>query len=358
MSTTQLWLLVAVLLAILLVLGLPWLLAQRRRREPWSAETEYLAAIDALIRDDRRAAADHLREVARAQSDNVLAYLRLGDLIRSMGDPERAQKIHAGLTARPIDSPDLQRRIEESLLLDVLAQKRWEEVVRMGEKLRGQWKKSRPALLALTTAYAELGRWDAAFAAADEWERLHPGSAEPRPHVLRIRAAEQSVATDDPGRARQLLESAHKLGAPAQDVDVLLGDVLALEGHHEAAAEKWLEFARAVPDRASEVFDRLERSYYEMGKFGDLLEVYESLSHGSDASAAQIALADMHVRRGRTEEAIHLLESILANDSANTEAFLLLVQCHLEEGRVEHAARVMKDMLESQNRVRLGGRAG
>ena len=95
---------------------------------------------------------------------------------------------------------------------------------------------------------------------------------------------------------------------------------------------------REDPEAADIVFSRLERSYYEMGKFGDLLQVYEGLIQDSpNSSAAQIALADMHRRRGRPEEAVHLLRSILSGAPGNHHARRLLIRCLVQTGETESA---------------------
>lgn len=350
MSATQIMLLIGVLVALLVVVATPWLLAQRRRQDAWSTEDAYLDTIDALIRGDRPAAAESLRRVAEADPENIVAYLRLGDLVRAMGHADRAHKIHFGLTARPIESARTTQRVQESLLLDLIALRRWDELIRAAERLKATSKKNPAAPRALTIAYEATQRWELAFAAADDWERLAPGQARPRPYQLRIRAAEAALQKDQPNQARQLLDTAAKFGATSAEIGILQGDVLAREGHHEAAAAKWLEFARSAPERANEVFHRLERSYYEMGKFGDLLEVYEALARENDAAPAQVALADLHVRRGRTEEALHLLQSVLASHPESTAAQRLLVQCYLEGGQVEAAARSMREFLDHLDR--------
>jgi lipopolysaccharide biosynthesis regulator YciM len=346
MTTGQFWLLVLVLLLVLAVTGLPWLLSRRREERPWNAAQAYLETIDALIRGQRVQALDALRRVAREESDNVLAYLRLGDLVRVMGQPAKAHKIHAGLAARPIDDPELMLRIRESLLEDLVAMEAWPEVVRLGERVRSEKKRSTVALASLSRAYVARGEWERAFSVLGELERISPQNVELRPAQARVMAAQQRLAAGEPAEARRLLEDAMKQGANEGTERILLGDVYAAEDDHERAAELWLEFAEAHPERAGEVFARLERSYYEMGKFGDLIEVYERLLEKTPRSpAAEVALADMHRRRGRPEEAIRVLQAALAADASHQEARRMLIECYLHSGQTEAALEEIDTLL-------------
>lgn len=348
MTSGQFWLLIFVLLLVLGAIGIPWMLGRRRAREPWNATAAYLETIDALIRSQRNAAVRALERVAREEPENVGAYLRLGDLVRSMGHPAKAQKIHATLAARNLESAELRARVRESLLEDQVALENWTEVLRMGQELRQSSKRNLIALRALALAHRSRREWGPAFEALDEWERQAPGTARPRPYELRIEAAKDRLQAGQPSGARPLLEEAIAMGAEDGEARVLLGDVLAAQGEHEKAADQWLGFAVNHPDRASSVFPRLERSYYEMGKFGDLLEVYERLvEQSADPGAAAVALADMHRRRGRPEEAIHVLESLLANDPTRHDARRTLIRCQLLCGQKDAALREVETLVDA-----------
>jgi lipopolysaccharide biosynthesis regulator YciM len=345
--TTQLLILVLVLLVVLTVVGLPWYLGRRRESQTWDPTTAYLDAIDALIRGNRNGAVESLRKIAREETDNVVAYLRLGDLVRAMGHPEKALRIHSSLAARPLDSPELHARVQESVLEDLLGQGAWDEVIARGERMRSANRKSAVALAALARAFEAKEDWEKAFHIVDEWDRLRPGEAQPRPHQLRVHAAKRHLEAGRHREARKLLEEAIKMGDQSSQARVLLGDVLAGEGEHEKAVEAWLEFARTNPERAGRVFERLERSYYEMGRFGDLLQVYEGLIQAApDSAAAQVALADMQKRRGRPEEAIHLLESLLAHNSVHPSARELLIRCQMQAGRTSDALEQLDVLLQ------------
>ena len=196
MTTPQFWLLVVVLCLIVALVGLPWLAGRRRERESWDPASAYLRAIDALIRGRRMEAMEALRRVARRETDNLEAYLRLGDLVRIMGYPEKAERIHAGLLARPAEDPQLSVQVRESLVEDHLARQQWDEVIRHGEKLRELDRRNRVALRALTRAYEAKQQWEKSFECLDEWSRQENGKTLPRPAQMRIHVARLHLAEE------------------------------------------------------------------------------------------------------------------------------------------------------------------
>ena len=222
-------------------------------------------------------------------------------------------------------------------------------MLRLGERILASDGRSVIALTGVIDAHLAREEWDQALARAGERERIAPGKASPRPIAIRLHAASRLLAAGSAKEARRLLEGVLGQEGEPPAARVLLGDILAQEGEHEKAAQQWLEHARAHPDHAGRVFERLERAYFELGRFGDLLPVYESLGQSSPSSvAALIALADMHRRRGQLEEAIHVLQSILASHGDHRRARRLLARCLLSAGRTSEALHELDALLDEE----------
>lgn len=125
----------------------------------------------------------------------------------------------------------------------------------------------------------------------------------------------------------------------------------------EKACEEWIRYLQEHEERSDLVLARLERAYFEMGRFGDLLQVYEDLAAGRSANLhVAVALADMHRRRGRLDEAVHQLEAVLEQKPDHHAARRQLVGSLLQIGRTEHALREL-DILLGQVTQEPGGGA-
>jgi lipopolysaccharide assembly protein B len=336
----QFLLLVVILGAILGFIGVPWWMSRKREPQRWDPAQAYLAAIDALVRADRPGALLALRELAQKDPGNLRAYLRLGDLVRRMGYPERAHRIHADLLARQVEGSEDLRRLHESLLDDLRFLDRGEEEQRIAEKLLAIDRRSPIALRALVRYHERRGDWERALESLDEWDRISPGQTHPTPAQLRIHMARTHIDGGRLREARKLLDEAAKMPGDGPIAHVFIGDLLAQEGRTDEACEEWIQYVRDHGYRSDQVLARLERAYFEMGRFGDLIRVYEQLAAGKSGSLhAAVALADMHRRRGRLEEAVRQLESVVEQQPGHRPARRQLIGALLQIGRTEQALR-------------------
>lgn len=351
MNLGQFLLLIVLLGAILAFIGVPWWMSRRRETPVFDAAGSYQDAIDALIRGDRPGAIAPLRDLARNDAENLGIYLSLGDLVRRMGYPERAYRLHADLLARAAADPQQLRSIHRSCIEDLLLLDRPEDLRRTAEKLLALDRKDPVALRAMVRSLERDGEWDRALSLLDEWEQITPGATEPTPVQMRIHIARTHL---DAGRlkdAGRLLEEAVKLSPDGVIARVFLGDLHALEGEMVQACAEWLAYVRASGYRSSQVFARLEKAYFEMGRFGDLVPVYEGLSGGKGGNLhAAVALADMHRRRGRVEEAVRQLESVLEQEPDNQEARRQLIGGLLQTGRTEQGLRELDLLMAAEAR--------
>ena len=60
----------------------------------------YTEALDLLITGHRKEAFHNLRTIIKVDSDNIKAYIKLGQVVREGGNPAKALRIHRGITLR------------------------------------------------------------------------------------------------------------------------------------------------------------------------------------------------------------------------------------------------------------------
>lgn len=357
MNLGQFILLIVILGAILAFVGVPWWMARKREAAPWNPAHAYLSALDALIRADRPAAIAPLRELAQRDPANTGAFIRLGDLVRRMGYPERAHRIHTDLAARaPVDPEEL-KRLNESLLEDLLLLDRPEDLARTADAILAGDRRHPLALRAMVRAQEARGDWEGAIRALDEWSAAAPGCTAPTPAQMRIHVAGQYIGAGRYREAEKMLTEATAMDGDGPLARVVLGDLHAHEGNLEQACDEWLAYLREHDHRSDLVLARLEKAYFEMGRFGDLVHVYEQLAGSKSGNAAAgIALADMHRRRGRFEEAVRQFEMVLEQQPEHRYARRQLIGSLLALGRTEQALRELDHLLSDLGpRDREGG---
>jgi tetratricopeptide (TPR) repeat protein len=110
-----------VLVGVILVLWMIWAWMKGQHRRTRTPRDAYTLGLSALIGGDRREALRHLRDAVQGDSDNIDAYLRLGDLLRESGSVDKALAVHRDLTVRPRIPESDRVLILESLTRDYLA---------------------------------------------------------------------------------------------------------------------------------------------------------------------------------------------------------------------------------------------
>ena len=65
-----------------------------------SLRESYSEGLDLLVSGQRKEAYQHFKSIVQHDSNNVKAYIKLGQVIREGGNPNQALKIHKNLTIR------------------------------------------------------------------------------------------------------------------------------------------------------------------------------------------------------------------------------------------------------------------
>ena len=94
----------------------------RRYRKPAEKQDHYLQALEYLVDGDIKRAIQKFKEAIREDTENIPAYLRLGDLLRERGLARNALKIHKDLTLRSNMPADYRNKVLKSMMLDYEAQ--------------------------------------------------------------------------------------------------------------------------------------------------------------------------------------------------------------------------------------------
>jgi lipopolysaccharide biosynthesis regulator YciM len=322
------------------IVGFSWYLrrAAERRKPEIPPEVYYARALDCLIAGDRVGAMANLKRVVQGDTHNVDAYVRLGNLLRDAGEVEKALQIHRDLTVRAVDDGDVLEKIYESLTEDYIACGRYRDAVVSAEKLRGMNRRNVYALRALNRVYEQLREWDKAYEAAEELERLNPSVREKNLARYKAHIGADYLQRGKVKEARRAFEDALKLDEGSMAALVHLGDVEYEEGNLEKAVEHWRGFIEAHPDFANIVFERLERAYFDMGRFSDMVQVYEEILAAYPRHVRTLlALAGIHQKKRDVDEALRAVKTALEAQPENARARRLLARLYHERGQKDAA---------------------
>jgi lipopolysaccharide biosynthesis regulator YciM len=312
----------------------------RKRRTAVPAYVEGLqAALDARPAD----AIARFKEAVAADSDNVDAYIRLGDLFMQQGEVERAIKVHENLSLRRnLDKRD-ERKVLEALVRDYVRTDRKVKAISLLEELVHMDKTDAANAEKLAELYIETGAWDKCEGQLKELAR----HSSQRQRAARLYTEYgRAHPRDNPGAALAAFESALKLDANSIEARLYLGDHHFAQGDTNAAIETWNEILDLAPDKSALVRDRLERAYFDAGRFEDITAIYERLLRKvPDDSGLVVALAEIYQKKEDLSSAIRLLERVGSRHKGDVLPRVTLAAMYLERAEYDRARRVLAEVI-------------
>lgn len=304
------------LLVIVVLLGAIAVVIWYSRRQQGSGATRntYLSALERLAEGNEREAVQLFKAAVRENTDNIPAYLYLGDLLRRRGMLSNAVKIHRDLTLRPGLSPDATRRIRQSLVRDYHAMGNAEEGAPIARELLEKERLEEPWIaMALLEMLEQQRRWDEAAGVLDRYGKLI-GEAIDVDSRAALYLVFRGLALQDAGKGRDArikYKEALKRHDRCAAAYYYLGRSYHGEGRLDDAVSAWTRLCEAIPEKAFLAFPELEKAWFEIGRFADAETLYQNLLARKPASLpAGLALAEIYAKKGDFEGALEVMEQL------------------------------------------------
>jgi lipopolysaccharide biosynthesis regulator YciM len=334
------WLIVVVL-AVLVVALYPVVRDFLRKRR--SAVPSYVEGLQAALDGRPADAIARFREAVGTDTDNVDAYIRLGDLFMQQGETERAIKIHENLALRRnLDKRD-EKKVLQALVRDYMKADRKVKAISILEELVHLDKTDARGAEHLAELYIETGAWD-------KCEELLKELA--RNQTNRQRAARlytqygRAYPKNNPGAALAAFETALKLDSGSIPARLYLGDHQLNQGDTNAAIRTWNDILELAPDKNALVRNRLERAYFDAGKFEDITTLYEKLLRKvPDDAGLVVALAEIYQKKEDLPAAIRLLERFVGRKKGDVFSLVALTAMYLDKDETAQARSALGEVL-------------
>ncbi|HXF47849.1 MAG TPA: tetratricopeptide repeat protein [Verrucomicrobiae bacterium] len=335
----------------LLALGtaylLIWYWKKLGKRREMLTPTLYLDALKNLLSGEESLAYQKLKMVVASDSGNVDAYLRLGDILRHRRQLERAIQIHRDLLLRPNLTENERGLVLKSLAADYLDARDWDSAVKTLEELSGLSGYDAWSAEKLASAYERKKNWEEAKKAYAKYLKLKNEKNISYLAKFHLLAGRDFAEKKEYHKARLEYKEALNFDEKLDIPYLYIADSYQIERRIEDAIEFWKKFLAVSPQLGFLVYPKLERAYFELGKFGDITEVYsEVLQKDAKNSYALLGLARILEKRGRANQAMEQYSSILENDPGFAPARQALARLLLEQKRPSEALRETEFLLE------------
>lgn len=333
--TTELLILILIVIALVIIYYFA-----RKFRKSSKEEDNYLLALEYLVDADYKRAIQKFKEAVRENTENIEAYLRLGNLLREKGLAKNALKIHQDLTLRSNLDPDMRLKVNRSLLLDYEAQGNYQKAI---EIARGLLLRENPfykeAADKLLSYLEQLQRWDEAIETCKKYFKPFSPRIKKRLALYMVFQGEKLLNQDQGKEARIQFKEALKQDPECVAAYYMLGKSYYTEERLDEAVKEWTQLCRKLPKKAHVVFNDLERAWFELGNFAEAENLYNNLlaSDGENIHAA-FALVAIYDKKGDHDHALEILDRINEQFSDDKRIMSSRIQILFNKGQYKLAS--------------------
>jgi len=350
-SQGHIWSIIIAIVIIFFVILFFWSKAKKERRK--IPTKHYTDALKALLAGDEKLAFQRLKEVVRSDSENVDAYLKLGDIFRKRKKFDKALQIHKELTLRPSLSPDEKSEVWKSLAEDYIASRNHEKATGVLEDLHranddDQWVNNK-----LISEYEETERWEEAFELKKKLSKHRDDEANKTLALYKVFWGRAKADKNELHKARVAYKEALNYDETCIPAYIYLGEAYYRDGRLDDAVEYWKKLLDAVPSAAYLIFDKLEKTMFELGQYEEITEIYERISTQNPKDIhALFALARIYEKKGMIDSAIEKYRLILDVDPNFLSARLSLTKLYQEKGWKEESVNLLDGLIENLSPIR------
>ena len=264
------------LLVVPLFFGLGWLAARidigHLLTESRSVPASYFKGLNFLLNEQPDKAIEAFIEVATVGNETADVHFALGGLFRRRGEVERAIRMHQSLLEREELGQEQKLMALYELAQDYLKAGLLDRAEQLFSKLLDS-PYSKQALKFLLEIYVQEKDWLKAIEMA---RQLDATSNQPQLNLIAQLYCElglrESVHSNS-AAAREHLQQALTAYRKSVRANILLGDMEAAEGRHDAAIQYWIRVEAQSPAHLSLVAERLIASYRSLGKMEEGLNL-------------------------------------------------------------------------------------
>lgn len=335
-----------VFLFLVLVAAVFYFVYERLFRRSSKPESQlYVEALRELLDGREESAFSKLRQVVAEDSSNLDAYLRLGMILRINNRPERALQVHKDLTLRSglsrADRVSILRQLASDYLAledTKMAEAALMELLTMNPD--DHWAHTKNLVL-----QEKAQKWDVAYETAVQILHLEANKSKKPLARYKYLAGEQLSRKREYHKARILYKEAIGLDPTYTAAYLAIGDSYTEEERFEDAVTFWSKLISAVPDQGHLVIDRLQKTLFDLGRFGDIQVICESiLEHSPKNFEARQALAEFYEKKGDLDQAAEVWSQVVDDFPDNYEAALELVRIYIERGDHKKVVQLLRNL--------------
>ncbi len=315
------------------------------RRDTVSTDIVYSDALNAILKGDNATAIKLLKQVVNRDSDNIGAYLQLGNLIRS-SNPGQAAKIHQSLTVRPKLNKQVSKEIHQALALDYAEVENYKRAKVEAEMVLKNDKNDLWARQFLLRIAEKQRNWDEAKVLAEKIQKF-TGKKDLRLLAkIQLQAGQDCISDGNNKKAFQYLNKAVKLDTSFSEPYLVLGNLYEQENDTKKAILNWENYLVNCEISDPNVYKKIETALFEANRFSEAEQLYNRiLVKKPEDKFAIVKLTNLLVERGEMDQAIKFLDDLLKNKEDFITAKLLKIKLLIDKANPVDLKNQIDDLI-------------
>ena len=331
-----------------------------------SLKTRYSDGLDLLMAGHRKEAYQHFKTIVEKDSNNVKAYLKLGQVLREGGNPKQALRVHNSVKIRPKLTTFEKSELHKNLSLDYDALGDTDNAILEVENVLKLNRQNEWALSHLIEFYKKKNNWEYASKYLQQFQDVTQTKDNHLIALYKIQEGRSALENKKYNNARKLFEESLKIQPDLNSAYLFLGNSYADESetayrmavkidekefhtpdekekYHEfvscakqqlaRAIPMWIQYAENDPSGSWIVLSKLKDALYALNRFNEIEEILKSvLSKDPDNVDALSSLADFYNQKGARSEALEMIDSALEKQPKSLIANLIKIKLSSYKG--------------------------
>jgi lipopolysaccharide biosynthesis regulator YciM len=333
----------------------------------------YAEGLDLLITGRRKSAYKNFKEIIDKDSNNIKAYIRLGQVLREGGNPSQALKVHKSLRHRNGQTYYEKIELHKNLALDYYKLSNLDAAILELHQILKLEKNSEWALSQLTALYREKYDWKKA---GDFLERLQKQTKNENKTDLalyKIQEGRLLIKNKKFQDARRTFEYALNICPDLAVTYYFIGNSYSSESEEEyqksldsellskdseieksdymlkaeellaKAIPMWIRYAELKPEQAWMVIHLLKDSLFALDRYSEFEDLLKQiLASDRDNIEVIASLSEIYSHRGESVDAIELIDSAIEQDP--TSIIIKLIKIKLEAKKETSSLEFIKGL--------------
>ncbi len=329
-----------------------WVYKQFLKKPKQPVSQLYVEALIDLLNNDQIQAFTKLRQVVSEDSQNIEAYLRLGKILRENKKPDRALQVHKDLTLRTNLTNEEKSGVLLHLAEDYIALKDFDTAEAALKELTRLKSQDRWAYEELLKIQEKANKWEEAYETVTQILKIESNKSKKPLAVYKYRMGEDFYNKKDYHKARVLFKEALGLDPHYVPAFLCVGDSYCEENRFEDAINFWKKLISTVPDQGHRVINRLKKTLFDLGRYGELSQICHSiLEHDPENLDARLTLAEFSEKKGDLETAREILEKIIDDHPENLSSILELIRIYLEKDDAKKLKALVRNLTRRHDKA-------